>query len=420
MGRHSQASGKDRADMMPITDPANAGMCAERLQRFTRWGADLVQSGKLAGLSTLVYRRGQVVNMACHGEACQRESRAIAEDTLFRIYSMTKPITSVAAMMLYEEARFQLDDPISNYLPAFKNMQVLVAGSRTKLSLEPARRGITVRDLLTHRAGFTYGFMEATPVDALYRAHGVDFSTSDATLAEVVDRLAGLPLLSHPGDAWQYSVCTDVLGHYVAAVSGMAFDDFLRTRIFDKLGMDDTFFCVPEEKRDRFATNYTRHPESGALTPLSEAVIGRFTTPRAIASGGGGLVSTAGDYLRFCRMLLGQGAVDGVRLLSPKTVSLMLSDHCGPEMVAAGLRRLSGGTQGGIGFGLGFAVLVDPAAAQIIGSVGEAAWSGAASTGFFIDPSEDMAVILMTQFMPSGTYPLLRDMRVLSYQAITA
>jgi CubicO group peptidase (beta-lactamase class C family) len=402
--------------MTPV-DPGRLGLSGERLEHLSRWGAALVADGKLAGISTLVARHGEVAHLACHGMADLATGTAMAPDTICRIYSMTKPITSVAVMMLHEEARFQLDDPISRFIPEFRDMRVLVGGSRLRQTLEPAQRPITIRDLLIHTAGLTYGFLEASPVDALYRQNGIEFQTSDATLAELVSRVADLPLLSQPGQAWNYSIATDVLGHLVAVVSGIEFGDFLRSRILAPLGMTDTDFLVPESKDARFAANYTRHPKDGRLVPIDPAMVGRFTQPRAIASGGGGLVGTAPDYLRFCRMILGHGELDGVRLLGRKTVDLMLADHAGPAMVGPGLMRLGGG-QAGIGFGLGFAVLVDPAAAQITGSVGEAAWSGAASTAFFIDPLEDMAVILMTQFMPAGTYPLQRDLRVLTYQAL--
>ncbi len=416
MGGHPPAC-RPRGGAVTPVDPGQVGLSGERLERLSRWGAALVADGKLAGLSTLVARRGQVAHVACHGRADLAGGTAMAPDTICRIYSMTKPITSVAVMMLHEEARFQLDDPVQRFIPEFRNMRVFVGGSRLRQTMEPAQRPITIRDLLTHTSGLTYGFLEASPVDALYRQGGVDFSTSDATLADIVTRAAGLPLLSQPGQAWNYSIATDVLGHLVAVVSGMAFDDFLRSRILGPLSMTDTDFIVPGAKGHRFAGNYTRNPKDGSLVPIDPGMVGRFTQPRAIASGGGGLVGTAPDYLRFCQMLLGRGELDGVRLLGRKTVDLMLADHVGPTKVEPGLMRLGGG-QAGIGFGLGFAILVDPAAAQITGSPGEASWSGAASTAFFIDPKEDLAAILMTQFMPSGTYPIQRDLRVLTYQAL--
>jgi len=406
------------ATVDPATvDPATVGLSAERLERLTRWGAAMVAQGKVAGISTMVARRGQVAHLACHGLADLTAGTIFAPDTICRIYSMSKPITSVAVMMLHEEARFQLDDPLHRYLPAFKDMKVFAGGTRLGQTLEPAQRPITIRDLLTHTAGLTYGFFEASPVDALYRSNGVDFSNSTDTLEDVVSRLAALPLLSQPGQAWNYSVATDVLGHLVAVLSGMPFGDFIRDRILAPLGMHDTDFHVPESKHARFAANYTRSPKDGSFVQIDPGAVGRFMQPRPICSGGGGLVGTAPDYLRFCRMILGRGQLDGVRLLGGKTVDLMLAAHIPPSMVEPGYVRLGGG-QAGIGFGLGFAVLQNPAAAQITGSVGESSWSGAASTAFFVDPSEDLAAICMLQFMPSGTYPIQRDLRVLAYQAL--
>lgn len=402
---------------MTPTDPGAVGLSAARLERLSRWGAAMVAQGKVAGISTLVARRGEVAHFACHGQADLATGAPFAPDTICRIYSMTKPITSVAVMMLHEEARFQLDDPLHRYIPGFKDMKVFVGGTRLGQTLEPARRPITIRDLLTHTAGLTYGFFEASPVDALYRSQGVDFANGTDTLEEMVGRLARLPLLSQPGEAWNYSVATDVLGHLVAVLSGMEFGDFVRDRILSPLGMTDTDFFVPESKLPRFAANYTRSPKDGSFVQIDPGAFGRFTQPRPICSGGGGMVGTAPDYLRFCRMILGRGTLDGVRLLGRKTVDLMLAAHIPPAMVEPGYVRLGGG-QAGIGFGLGFAVLQNPADAQITGSIGEASWSGAASTAFFIDPGEDLAAICMLQFMPAGSYPIQRDLRVLTYQAL--
>jgi CubicO group peptidase (beta-lactamase class C family) len=399
------------------TRPEHVGLSSERLARVNAWAQRLVDDGKLAGLITMVLRRSKVAHFNVCGLADRARETPMAADTIFRIYSMTKALTSTAIMMLYEEGHFQLDDPITGYLPCFKNMRVFVGGMRGKLDTVPAERDITFRDLLSHTSGLTYGFMEATPVDALYRERGVDFQTSDKTLAEVVEIAADIPLLAQPGAEWNYSISTDVLGHLVAVISGQSFDQFLRERVTGPLGMVDTDFHVPAEKISRFAANYTRAGD-GRLLLIDDPTKSIFGKQRQICSGGGGLVSTAADYMRFCRMMLNRGELDGVRLLGRKTVALMTSNHLRGDMADMGQPRFSESSYTGIGFGLGFSVMLDPAKAQILGTQGEYAWGGAASTAFWIDPAEDMAVLLLTQLMPSSTYPIRRELRVLTYQAL--
>jgi len=374
----------------------------------------LVDDGRLAGLSVLVSRRGRLAYERHAGLADIARGLPMAADSILRIYSMTKPLTSVALMMLYEDGLFQLDDPISGALPYFKHMHVYAGEGREPV---PAEREITYRDLLTHTSGLTYGFMNATPVDAMYRDQGVDFQTSPKTLAEVVEHAATLPLLAQPGAAWNYSIAIDVLGHLVAVHSGQSFERFLHNRVIAPLGMADTAFHVPPDKLARFAANYARG-EDGRATLLDDPATSLFAAPRAIASGGGGLVGTGRDYLRFCRMMLNHGTLDGERLLGRKTVELMTANHLGGDMASMGQARFSESNYTGIGFGLGFSVMLDPARAQILGSPGEYAWGGAASTGFWADPAEDMAVIMMTQLTPSSTYLIRRELRVLTYQAI--
>ncbi len=394
--------------------PEHVGLSSQRLRKIDGWMDRLVEGGKLAGLSVLASRRGHLAYERHAGFADAARGLRMAPDSILRIYSMTKPLTSTALMMLYEDGLFQLDDPISGVLPCFKDMRVYAGEGREPV---PAVRGITYRDLLTHTAGLTYGFMDATPVDAMYRDQGVDFQTSDATLAEVVERAAALPLLAQPGSAWNYSIATDVLGHLVAVLSGQEFGQFLHDRVIAPLGMADTAFQVAPDKLGRFAANYARG-EDGRAVLLDDPATSRFATPRAIASGGGGLVGTGRDYMRFCRMMLGRGALDGERLLGRKTVELMTANHLGGDMASMGQARFSESNYEGIGFGLGFSVMLDPARAQILGSPGEYAWGGAASTAFWIDPVEDMATILMTQLTPSSTYPIRRELRVLTYQAL--
>ncbi len=401
--------------VLPVS-PHEVGLSESRLSRIDGWMDGLVASGKLPGVSVVVSRRGQVAYSRCAGLADIARGTPMATDTMVRIYSMTKPLTSVAIMMLYEEGRFQLDDPITRFLPYFVNQRVLVGGNRAKSETVPAVRDITFRDLLTHTSGLTYAFMQATLVDALYRDAGVDFQTSDATLGEIVERAAAQPLLAQPGTAWNYSISTDVLGHLVAVISGQSFDSFMRERILEPLAMNDTSFSVPAEKLGRFAANYMRGPDG--LVLADDPATSRFRTTDKICSGGGGLVSTSGDYLRFCQMMLNKGAFDGKRLLGRKTVELMTTNHLGGDMGSMGQKRFSESNYEGVGFGLGFSVMLDPARAQIVGTAGEYAWGGAASTAFWIDPAEEMAVILLTQLTPSSTYPIRRELRVLTYQAL--
>ncbi|MBE9604806.1 beta-lactamase family protein [Acetobacteraceae bacterium H6797] len=400
-----------------LTDPNSLGLCPKRLARIDAWRDKLVADGKFAGATTLVSRHGEVAHFGSSGLADMASGRAMAGDTIHRFYSMTKPLTSVAIMMLYEEGLFQLDDPISRFLPFFANQRVAVGGGRGKIDTVPAMRDITFRDLLTHTSGLTYGFMQATLVDAAYREQGVDFQTAETSLEEVVRKAASLPLIAQPGAEWNYSISTDVLGYLVEVISGRPFEEFLRERLIRPLGMVDTDFFVHEGKAHRFASNYGRGPD-GTLALLDDAATSRFLKPRRVNSGGGGLVSTAADYLRFCLMMLNKGELDGTRYLGRKTVELMMSNHLRGDMAAMGQPRWSESTAEGIGFGLGFSVTLDPARAQILGTPGECAWGGAASTAFWIDPEEEMAVIFLAQLMPSSAWPVRRELRVLSYQAV--
>ncbi len=404
-------------DSMPQATPETVGLSSARLARIDAWREKLVEDGKVAGATTLVARRGQVVHLASSGLADLARGTAMTPDTIHRFYSMTKPLTSAAIMMLYEEGRFQLDDPISRTLPYFANLRVCVGGARGKIDTVPAMRDITFRDLLTHTSGLTYGFMGSTVVDALYREKGIDFGAAETSLGAVVEALAALPLIAQPGAEWNYSVSTDVLGYLVEVISGQPFADFLHERLIGPLGMVDTGFQLRPEQAGRFSANYMRG-EDGALKLIEDPVGSRYLRPRTVHSGGGGLVSTAADYWRFCRMMLNKGELDGISYLGRKAVELMMSNHLRGDMAAMGQPRWSESTAEGIGFGLGFSVTLDPARAQILGTPGECAWGGAASTAFWIDPAEDMAVIFLTQLMPSTTWPLRRELRVLSYQAV--
>ena len=408
------------SDQTPGERPKGLGFSPNRLARIDGWMDALVASGKLPGVLVGVMRHGELAYLRSTGLADIVQSRPMARDTIFRVYSMTKPLTSVAALMLYEQGLFQLDDPISRFVPGFGNQRVFLGGSRGRMETAPAIRDITFRDLMTHTSGLTYGFMQANALDQLYRDEKIDFSgdaEAEADLGEMVERLAKLPLLAQPGTRWNYSVGTDVLGYLVEIISGVPFGQFLLERVVKPLGMVDTDWFVPEDKHNRLASNYAPDGKGG-LNPIDAAGESRYLRPRRMASGGGGLLSTADDYLRFCRFMLNKGELDGVRLLGRKTVELMTSNHLAGDMADMGSPRFSESTYYGIGFGLGFSVMLDPAKAQILGSPGEYAWGGAASTAFWIDPKEDMAVVLLTQLMPSSTYPIRRELRVLTYQAL--
>jgi CubicO group peptidase (beta-lactamase class C family) len=396
--------------------PEDVGLSSDRLERIAEWMQHTIDDRKLAGVTVALKRKGTLAFHRTLGWADIAREASMKRDTIVRIYSMTKPLTSVALMTLYEEGRFQLDDPISRFLPCFNNMRVF-AGGEAPTNTVPAERAITFRDLLTHTSGLTYGFIDGHPVNAAYRDAGVDFQASEVDLGTMVERAATLPLLAQPGTQWNYSIATDVIGHLVEIISGKSFDVFLRERVIEPLGMVDTDFHVPPDKQTRFAANYKRGPD-GAPELIDDPVTSRFLKPPALYSGGGGLVSTADDYLRFCQMMLNRGQLDGVRLLGSKTVTLMTSNHLCGDMAAMGQPRFSESNYEGIGFGLGFSVMLDVTRAQITGSAGECAWGGVASTAFWIDPAEELSVVLLTQLTPSSTYPIRRELRVLTYSAI--
>jgi CubicO group peptidase (beta-lactamase class C family) len=318
--------------------------------------------------------------------------------------------------MLYERGCFQLDDPVAAYIPALAGMPVYVSGSGKTIETEAQRQPVTIRQLLTHTSGLIYGLLGDSPVSHLYQQHNIDFRLRNDNLAGVIERLGDVALLFQPGTCWHYGISTDVLGRLIEVVSGQALDRFLDQQIFQPLGMSDTGFYVPDAKLPRFAALYGRSGDGMALSEAPDD--NRFCKGVTTFSGGGGLVSTMADYFRFSELLRRKGELDGVRLLGRKTVEYMTGNHLPGDMAAMGQPAWNESTTEGIGFGLGFSVMLDPARAQIIGSAGEYAWGGAASTAFWIDPFEDMTVIFMTQLLPSGAYPLRRELRVLTYQAL--
>ncbi|MDD9982239.1 MAG: serine hydrolase, partial [Gammaproteobacteria bacterium] len=342
---------------------------------------------------------------------------AVEPDTIYRIYSMTKPITTVAALMLYEEGRFQLDDPVAKYIPAFAETRVFDGGDAESFVTVPLARPITVHDLMVHTSGLTYGFQHEHAVDALYRNRAVEFNANVGPLADLVQTAAAQPLVFQPGTRWNYSISTDVLGRLVEIWSGVALDTFFGERILGPLGMCDTGFHVREGQAHRLASNYVQSDDCG-LKLADSAAESRFLEPAVTHSGGGGLVSTASDYLRFMRMLRGHGSLEDARILGRKSVELMTMNHLPGDLADMGRPRFAEMPFSGIGFGLGVSVLLDPAKARILGSPGEYAWGGMASTAFWVDPAEDLIVLLLTQLMPSSAYPIRRELRVLTYQAL--
>ena len=398
------------------------GISSERLNKIPEFFAPYLEKEKLPCMATLVSVGDVIVHEAWNGVKDWDTSEPLTPDTIFRIYSMTKPITSVAAMMLFEEGKIRLDHEVFRYIPAFKDVKVWDGGTPDNPKLRAPDRPILVRDLFTHTSGLTYGFMMAHPVDTLYRREKIG-RPSD-TLEEFCDRLAALPLVFSPGEKFNYSHSTDVLGRVVEVASGMSLDAFFEQRIFDPLGMDDTGFYVPDDKQHRLMACYQRNPDTGEISkqdPSGAASLG-YAKPAQYLSGGGGLVSTMADYHRFCRMLLNFGELDGVRLLASKTMEFMTENHL-PEnktMRDMGDELFSEARMDGSGFGLGWSVLMNPVDAMQPGSIGQFSWGGMASTFFWIDPEEDLIGILMTQLMPSSAYPIRPQFQQLVYAAVGA
>ena len=406
------------------TDPAEVGFDADRLRRLDGHFARYVDGGLLSGWLLTVSRHGKLAYVAHYGDRDREAGLEVTPDTLWRIYSMTKPITSVATMMLYEEGAIELTDPVSRYIPAFKHQRVFTGGNDQRPVTVPATEPVRVHHLLTHTAGLTYGFHRNHPVDAMYRAAGFDLDhRPKTTLAEACDLWASLPLLFQPGTEWNYSVATDVLGRVVEVASGLRLDEFFTQRILEPLGMADTGFYAKPDDLHRLATLYGRDLEGKAARMDG---LGRAARSEPLMlSGGGGLVSTAADYNRFLQMLLHRadspaGELDGVRLLSPRTVAYMGRNHLpGNQDLAQFGRPLNAESpQVGTGFGLGFAVVGDPAALKVVSSEGELSWGGAASTAFWIDPAEELTVSFFTQLIPSSAYPIRGQLRQLVYQAL--
>ncbi|GAB3171475.1 CubicO group peptidase (beta-lactamase class C family) [Micromonospora palomenae] len=402
------------------TDPDLIGFDPARLARIDRHFGRYVDDGRLAGWQIVVTRRGEIAHSSTYGMRDVEAGAPVERDTLWRIYSMTKPITSVAAMMLWEEGHFELNDPISRWLPEFADVRVFDKGSALKPYTVPAIEPIRVWHLLTHTSGLTYGFAQASVVDALYRAAGYDLGVpAGLDLAGASAGMARLPLMFQPGTGWNYGVSTDVLGRLVEVVSGQRLDAFFTERILTPLGMTDTRWWVDEPDAKRLAALYTPHPGTGQAVRVDRIGAAALNRPDCL-SGGGGLVSTAADYHRFTQLLLRGGELDGVRLLAPRTVRYMTRNHLpgGGDLASFEPEGFAETVLDGIGFGLGFAVVQDPVPARVPSSVGEYYWGGLASTAFWVDPVEEITALLFTQLMPSSTYPLRSQLRQLVYSAL--
>jgi len=406
-------------------DAAEVGLDSERLKRIDAHFAGYVADGRLPGWLLTVRRRGRLAHVARCGSRDLEAGLPVTDDTVWRIYSMTKPVTSVAAMMLYEEGRLALTDPVSAFIPAFADVRVYTGGSDLRQVTVPAVEPVRIWHLLTHTAGLTYGFQRVHPVDAMYRAAGFEWGTPRGTdLAQACDLWAAFPLLFQPGAEWNYSVATDVLGRVVEVASGQRLDEFFADRIFGPLGMTGTAFWAGPAARPRLAALYNSGPD-GKAARLDAMGRWALKEPRML-SGGGGLVSTAADYDRFTQMLLHRpgspaGELDGVRLLSPRTVGYMGRNHLpgGVDLETFGRPLFAEAPFRGVGFGLGFAVLIDPVPGKVVGSAGELSWGGAASTSFWVDREADLTVSFFTQLLPSSTYPIRPQLRQLVYQALT-
>ena len=420
---------------MTTVQPQRAGFSVQRLSRVGDLLRRYVEGGHLAGATALIYRKGQIAYRNAIGRRDLETGLPMTEDTIFRIYSMTKPITSVAVLMLYEDGHFLLDDPVSSILPEFADVRVCT-GDLANLVLPD--RPPTVKDLLMHTAGLSYGWGDDSPVEKLYHQTFRDIELH--SLETFVHRLAALPLLYHPGTRWRYSRATDVLGRLVEVISGKTLDQFFQQEIFKPLAMNDTGFHVPADSVERFAACYCppggfkfggdlanrassrpshNHGDRKPVQPPIELYDAprksRYTKRPAYLSGGGGLVSTLGDYLRFSQMLLNEGILDGNRVLGRKTVELMRANHLPPHLVPI---EIGDGVRAGHGFGLGMSALVDPPAYSQPGSVGAYGWGGLATTRFWIDPVENLVGLFMTQFIPSDYYTIEREFSLAVYQAL--
>lgn len=405
------------------TDPGKAGFSADRLERITtHLNSRYIDSSKIVGCQVLVARHGVPAYFRSFGLMDREREKPMQDDTIFRIYSMTKPVTSIALMMLFEEGHFQLDDPVYRFIPAWRDHKVWIDGEGDAMVTREPGSPMTMRDVLSHTAGLTYGDLlypppRLHPVDQVYRQLEVSRAPGE-TVETFVDKLAQVPLRYEPGSAWMYSLATDVCGCLVEIISGQPFAEFLQERIFAPLGMVDTGFMVPPEKQARFAANYERKLDK-TLRLIDDPENSRYLSTPTFPSGGGGLVSTTADYARFCEMLRCGGELAGQRIIGPRTLNLMHRNHLpgGSDLASMAIGAFSETAYDGIGFGLGFASTLDEVRAGTIGA-GDYYWGGAASTIFWVDPLEDLYVVFMTQLMPSATFNFRGQLKNIIYGAI--
>ena len=402
-------------------DPGDVGLDPGRLANIERHFAKYVDSGKLPGVHIAVARGGKLAYSMKYGHSDVEAGKPIADDTIYRIYSMTKPICAVAALMLWEEGLYEMHDKVKWFIPSFADQKVFRSGTLTAAQLEPVTEPMEMWHLFSHTAGLTYGFVYSHPVDMMYRNAGFEWGVPrDKSLAEICDALAALPLLFQPGTEWAYSMSIDVLGRVVEVLSGMTLGEFMKKRIFEPLGMHDTAFYCAEDKSDRLAALYVPNPADNKRRLRNDAGgAGALHKPTADL-GGGGLVSTMADYLTFAEMLRNGGEVNGVRILSPRTVEFMAANHLpnNADLTEFGRPLFSETTFDGVGFGLGVSVTLDPVKAKVPGSVGDFGWGGAASTNFTVDPAEDLVYVVMTQLMPSSTWPIRSQLKQLVFQSL--
>lgn len=380
---------------LTLVKPEEVGMSSQKLAQVKPALQSFVDAQKIPGAIVVVSRRGKVVLQESVGWRDVDAQKPMEVDSILRFYSMTKPITSVAIMMLVEDGKLALDDPVSQHIPEFKQLKVFVQQTDAGPELAAVHREMTIRDLLRHTSGLTYGFFGQTAVDKQYL--GARLLSRADSLDQTIDKLSRLPLLHQPGTRFEYSVSTDVLGHLIERTTGTKLDEFFQNRIFEPLGMRDTGFSVPPEKAERLACNYTPNSETGGLRVLEQAATSSYREKAKLLSGGGGLVSTAPDYIRFCQMLVNRGQSNGKQFLKPETVDAMTRNQLAGELYPI---VVNGDRRAGVGFGLGFSVVVEPIPGAPYVPVGEFGWGGAASTHFWISPKDELAVVVLTQHMP--------------------
>ncbi len=405
--------------MLEIVTPESVGLDSGQLARVSEHlGKRYVGPGKIPGSITLVARRGQACYLDVQGYRDVERATPMTEDTIVRIYSMSKPITSLAMMTLLERGLFSLDDPVHRFIPAWRKLGVWTAGSYPLFATAPSQRPMTIRDLLMHTSGLTYDFLRASNIDYAYRKLQVGLVRPGYTLQDMIDQLAQLPLEFSPGERWNYSVATDVLGYLVEVISGQNLADYLRAVIFDPLGMADTRFDIQTDQVERFASCYTRNMNKEMV--LSDDGQDSEYANRTFHSGGGGLISTVGDYYRFCQMLLGGGSLDGTRIIGSRTLAFMTANHLpgGADLSQLATGGFSESSYEGVGFGLGFATKLDAVRNGFPGSTGSFFWGGLASTLFWVDPLEELVVIFMTQLIPSRTFNFRGQLENIVYAAL--